>query len=119
MSRRAKIVCTLGPATHTYEAICALVSAGMDVARIGLAHGSLDEAIEKFRRVRRVEQSLKRPIGTMIDLPGPKVRAGHMPDGGLVVEEGQVIRLAPGYDASTTELLHADPEGLVLYPIQN
>ena len=114
MARRTKIIATIGPASDSEAMIRTLVEAGMDVARIGLAHGSLDEAIEKFRRVRRVEQSLKRPIGTMIDLPGPKVRAGHMPEGGLVVEEGQVIRLAPGHEGSTKELLHVDHEGLLV-----
>ncbi|MBX3287281.1 MAG: pyruvate kinase, partial [Actinobacteria bacterium] len=114
MARRTKIIATIGPASDSEAMIRTLAEAGMDVARIGLAHGSLDEAIEKFRRVRRVERALKRPIGTMIDLPGPKVRAGHMPEGGLDVEEGQVIRLAPGNEGSTAELLHVDHEGLLV-----
>ena len=70
MARRTKIIATIGPASDSEAMIRTLAEAGMDVARIGLAHGSLDEAIEKFRRVRRVERALKRPIGTMIDLPG-------------------------------------------------
>jgi pyruvate kinase len=90
-----------------------LAEAGMDVARIGLAHGSLDEAIEKFRRVRRVEASLGRPIGVMIDLPGPKVRAGHMPEEGLPVDQGDIIHLTPGNEGSTAKMIQVDHEGLL------
>ncbi len=114
MARRTKIIATIGPASDSEAMIKDLAEAGMDVARIGLAHGSLDEAIEKFRRVRRVEASLGRPIGTMIDLPGPKVRAGHMPEGGLVVEQGQDIRLVPGFGKATAEVINVEHEGLLV-----
>jgi len=90
-----------------------LAEAGMDVARIGLAHGSLDEAIEKFRRVRRVAEELGRPIGTLVDLPGPKVRAGHMPEEGLQVDQGEIIRLVPGVEPSTAAMIQVDHEGLL------
>ncbi|HEX2575398.1 MAG TPA: pyruvate kinase [Aquihabitans sp.] len=113
MARRTKIIATIGPASDSEAMIKDLAEAGMDVARIGLAHGSLDEAIEKFRRVRRVEASLGRPIGTMIDLPGPKVRAGTMPDGGLNVNQGEVIHLTPGNEPSTSSMINVDHEGLL------
>src|SRR6478672_6263075 len=113
MARRTKIIATIGPASDSEAMIKDLAEAGMDVARIGLAHGSLDEAIEKFRRVRRVEASLGRPIGVMVDLPGPKVRAGHMPDEGLPVAEGDNIKLSPGSDGSTRAMIHVDHEGLL------
>ncbi len=114
MARRTKIIATIGPASDSEAMIKDLAEAGMDVARIGLAHGSIDEAIEKFRRVRRVEASLGRPIGTMIDLPGPKVRAGAMPEGGLVVAQGEVIHLTPGNEASSAKMIHVDHEGLLV-----
>jgi pyruvate kinase len=114
MARRTKIIATIGPASDSEATIKDLAEAGMDVARIGLAHGSLDEAIEKFRRVRRVEAALGRPIGTLVDLPGPKVRAGHMPDAGLPVQEGQIVHLAPGTEPSTAEMIHVDHEGLLV-----
>ena len=113
MARRTKIIATIGPASDSEAMIKDLAEAGMDVARIGLAHGSLDEAIEKFRRVRRVEASLGRPIGVMVDLPGPKVRAGHMPDDGLPVNQGDIIHLSPGGGASTAEMIQVDHDGLL------
>ena len=114
MARRTKIIATIGPASDSEAMIKDLAEAGMDVARIGLAHGSLDEAIEKFRRVRRVEAFLGRPIGTMIDLPGPKVRAGAMPEDGLLVEQEQIIRLTPGSEPSTVQMIPVDHEGLLV-----
>jgi pyruvate kinase len=114
MARRTKIIATIGPASDSEAMIKDLAEAGMDVARIGLAHGSLDEAIEKFRRVRRVEAALGRPLGVMIDLPGPKVRTGHMPDEGLPVTEGEMIHLSPGNAPSTAKMIHVDHEGLLV-----
>ncbi|CAN5853243.1 pyruvate kinase [soil metagenome] len=114
MARRTKIIATIGPASDSEASIKDLAEAGMDVARIGLAHGSLDEGIEKFRRVRRVEAALGRPIGALVDLPGPKVRAGTMPDEGLPVHEGQIVHLAPGTEGSSAEMIHVDHEGLLV-----
>jgi pyruvate kinase len=113
MARRTKIIATIGPASDSEAMIKDLAEAGMDVARIGLAHGSLDEAIEKFRRVRRVEVALGRPIGVMVDLPGPKVRAGTMPESGLPVAEGDTIDLVVGAEGSTREVIPVDHEGLL------
>lgn len=113
MARRTKIIATIGPASDSEAMIKDLAEAGMDVARIGLAHGTLDEAIEKFRRVRRVAEELGRPIGTLVDLPGPKVRAGGMPEEGLVLTQGETVRLAPGHDGSTATMIQVDHEGLL------
>ena len=113
MARRTKIIATIGPASDSEAMIKDLAEAGMDVARIGLAHGSLDESIEKFRRVRRVEAALGRPIGVLVDLPGPKVRAGHMPEAGLHLSEDDCIDLVPGNDASTVKVIQVDHEGLL------
>lgn len=114
MARRTKIIATIGPASDSEAMIKDLAEAGMDVARIGLAHGSLDEAIEKFRRVRRVEASLGRSIGTLVDLPGPKVRAGSMPEGGLVVAESEMVRLVTGSEDCRKGVIPVDHEGLLV-----
>src|SRR5215467_9884370 len=52
MSRRAKIVCTLGPATSSQEQITALIGAGLDVARLNMSHGHQADHLEAYRRVR-------------------------------------------------------------------
>ena len=82
-----------------------MIAAGMDVARIGLAHDGLDTALERYRRIRAAGAALDREVGILVDLPGPKVRAGHFPDEGVLLDEGAVIRMVPGTGASTAEVV--------------
>src|SRR5438552_18740553 len=70
--RRAKIVCTLGPATRTAESVAALIDAGMDVARLNLSHGSHDEHRALSEHVRREPDPAKRPGAVGADRQGPK-----------------------------------------------
>ena len=77
MTRRTKIVATLGPASSDADTIRAMVRAGMDVARISLAHTSLADALDLHALVRAVTADESRPIGTMVDLPGPLIRIGR------------------------------------------
>ena len=79
MSRRAKIVCTLGPATYSAEAIRALVDAGMDVARLNLSHGTHADHEQVYGLVRAASDASGRAVGIMVDLQGPKIRLGRPP----------------------------------------
>ncbi|HEX2550217.1 MAG TPA: pyruvate kinase, partial [Nocardioidaceae bacterium] len=72
--RRAKIVCTLGPATSTPEKIRELVDAGMNMARLNLSHGSYAEHEERYHRVRKASDESGRSVGLLADLQGPKIR---------------------------------------------
>ena len=69
----------------------AMIEAGVDVWRLGLAHGALDEQIATFRRLRAVSEASGRHIGILVDLPGPKVRCKPFPEGGCNVTEDAVI----------------------------
>ncbi|MEU5578001.1 pyruvate kinase [Streptomyces huasconensis] len=86
--RRAKIVCTLGPATHSYDQIKALVEAGMDVARFNLSHGTHAEHEERYQRVRKASEETGRSIGILADLQGPKIRLGRFHEGPVLLERG-------------------------------
>ncbi|WJV49407.1 pyruvate kinase [Streptomyces flavofungini] len=86
--RRAKIVCTLGPATDTYDQIKALVEAGMDVARFNLSHGSYADHEERYQRVRKAADELGRSVGVLADLQGPKIRLGRFHEGPVLLERG-------------------------------
>ena len=81
MQRRAKIVCTLGPATSTPEVIERLVLAGMNVARLNLSHGSYKDHEEQLSRVRKAAEAVGRPVAILIDLQGPKIRLGKFESG--------------------------------------
>ncbi|WP_125264133.1 pyruvate kinase [Streptomyces alboflavus] len=86
--RRAKIVCTLGPATDTYDQIKALVEAGMDVARFNLSHGTYADHEERYQRVRKAADELGRSVGILADLQGPKIRLGRFHEGPVLLERG-------------------------------
>ncbi|MFB9411880.1 pyruvate kinase [Dactylosporangium matsuzakiense] len=81
MTRRAKIVCTLGPATASAERLRGLVDAGMDVARLNFSHGSHEDHASVYNLVREAAIGAGRPVGILADLQGPKIRLGRFADG--------------------------------------
>ena len=102
MAPRTKIVATIGPASESPEVLEGLMQAGMDVARIGLAHGTVADHVERIGRIRAAAAATGRTVGILADLPGPKVRAGAFPDGGVFLLEGEQLALAPGGDDGTS-----------------
>ncbi len=86
--RRAKIVCTLGPATSTPEQVLALVEAGMDIARLNLSHGEYSVHEEIYRAVRAASDTTGRAVGVMVDLQGPKIRTGRFENGPIALAPG-------------------------------
>jgi pyruvate kinase len=87
--RRAKIVCTLGPAVGTPERIKELVAAGMDVARLNMSHGSHEEHERSYRMVRQAADEAGRGVGIFADLTGPKIRLGVFESGPVDLVAGQ------------------------------
>ncbi len=97
MSRRTKIVATIGPASDRPGVLEAMVGAGMNAARLSLAHGSVEEALARLERVRSVTGG-DALVGVLGDLPGPKIRAGAFPDGGVELAAGALLELVSGGD---------------------
>jgi len=77
--RRTKIVCTLGPATATVQAICSLADAGMNVARLNFSHGTHADHAERVRMIRAAASELGVPLAILGDLQGPRIRIGDLP----------------------------------------
>lgn len=113
MHRRTKIVATIGPASEDEATLRELMRAGMDVARIGLAHGTLDDGLARFHRIRSVAQDEGRRVGILVDLPGPKVRAASFGEDGVDVPSGHTVELRVGTTESTASVIEVDYEGLV------
>ena len=86
--RKTKIICTLGPASSTYDQIKKMALAGMNVARINMSHGLYEEHQEKIDTVKKVRRSLGMPIPIMIDTKGPEIRIGTFVNGQIEVHEG-------------------------------
>jgi pyruvate kinase len=91
VNRRAKIVCTLGPAVDSPEAMRELVAAGMDVARLNFSHGSHAEHEQRYNRVREAAAGGERPVGILADLQGPKIRLGRFIDSSVMWANGEVV----------------------------
>ena len=89
MSRRAKIVCTLGPATSGSGTITELVAAGLDVARLNMSHGDHETHRAAYQAVRAASDVSGRSVGVLVDLQGPKIRLGRFAAGSVTLAVGQ------------------------------
>ncbi|RMH44835.1 MAG: pyruvate kinase [Deltaproteobacteria bacterium] len=91
--RRAKIVCTLGPATSTPERIGELIDAGMDMARLNFSHGDYATHEATLRAVRAEAERRDRAVAVLLDLAGPKIRVGRFANGAVDLEPGAAFTI--------------------------
>lgn len=110
--RRAKIVCTIGPATDSPEQIQALVDAGMDVARINRSHGSAEQHEQVIRRVRDASELSGRAVAVLVDLQGPKIRLETFADGPQLLTIGDTFTITTRDVPGTKELVGTTFKGL-------
>lgn len=89
--RRTKIVATLGPRSNDKDTIERLFTAGVDVFRLNMSHGTHDEHGNTYQRVCKVADKLKKPISVMADLCGPKIRVGSFHNGRAELIEGEPV----------------------------
>lgn len=93
MERRTKIVCTLGPAVASQDAILRLVQDGMDVARMNFSHGEHSDHEQNYRWVRQATDATGRAVGILADLQGPKIRLGRFIDTKTMWATGEIVRI--------------------------
>ena len=91
--KRAKILATIGPATHSYEKVEQLILAGANGIRLNFSHGSFDERIEQIKWVRDASKKLGKPVAILQDLQGPKIRLGAIKDNRYDVKTGDHLTL--------------------------
>ena len=95
-ARRAKIICTIGPACHSEAAMRDLLRLGMDVARLNFSHGSHEDHARNIERLRRAADKENRTVCILQDLQGPKIRTGrlerHEP---VLLESGSTVIITP------------------------
>ena len=108
--RRTKIVATLGPASESEESIHALVAAGVDVFRLSFAHGDVDTGIARLRRLRTMAPD----VAIMVDIPGPKIRAGSFGSMPVELVVGASIDLVEGFgESSSIERIFVEKQGVL------
>jgi len=110
--RRAKIVCTIGPATESAEQIQALVDAGMDVARLNRSHGDTEVHKRVYDNVRAAAKASGRSVAVLVDLQGPKIRLGRFIEGKHELAEGDVFTITTEDVPGTKELVSTTHKGL-------
>jgi pyruvate kinase len=111
-SRRAKIVCTLGPAADSQERITQLVEAGMDIARLNFSHGDRIDHQQRCRAVREAASGTGRAVGVLADLQGPKIRLGRFAAGPVEWRPGEHVRITVEDMAGTHDRVSTTYKGL-------
>lgn len=84
-----KIVCTIGPASESEEALTKLIKSGMNVARLNFSHGTHSEHKKVISRIRAISKELGIPVSILQDLTGPKIRIGEIEKGSINLESGR------------------------------
>ena len=93
---RTKIIATVGPACRTLEKMAELVDAGVDVFRLNMAHATRDEHAQTLSMIRQTSRELRRPIGVLVDLAGPKIRLGQLAGDAIACDLGAEFRMVRG-----------------------
>ncbi len=96
MTRRTKIVCTIGPASNNPEVIDHLITAGMDVARLNFSHGTHDDHAKAIGLIREASARHRKAVAILGDLCGPKIRVGRLNGPARDIAEGEALALVAG-----------------------
>ena len=113
MNARTKIVATLGPASDPPEVLDAMLLAGVDVVRLNLSHGHLDEHIARLHAVREAAARTGTVVAVLADLPGPKVRAAPFPATGVELAAGALVTMVTNADTSSDVVIGVDYDTLL------
>src|SRR5262249_22772946 len=111
--RKAKIVCTLGPATDRPGVLEAMVAAGMDVARLNFSHGEHKDHEPRLLMARKDAEAPDRPGAVIKDLKGPKIRTGRMKGGRIRLEAGKEVAITTKKLLGTPTRFSTTYEGLI------
>ncbi|MEY3972999.1 MAG: hypothetical protein RJA71_311 [Actinomycetota bacterium] len=110
--RRAKIVCTLGPAVESPEKVRELIAAGMNMARLNLSHGSYEEHQGRLDRVRAAAKEAGKAVAVLVDLQGPKIRLARFENGPHELARGDIFTITTDEVPGTKERVGTTYKGL-------
>jgi pyruvate kinase len=96
LDKKTKIVCTIGPASSSLEVLSGMAAAGMDIARFNFSHGTHESNIALLTTVREAAKKAGVSVEALLDLQGPKLRIGIVPEEGIVLTEGEVVTIQAG-----------------------
>ena len=111
--RRTKIVATIGPASSSPEKLRALITKGLNVARINFSHGKAEDHLKTIRLIRKISRRLKKPVAILGDLCGPKIRVGEFQNGSITLKQGLVVTITTKAVLGTEGLIPSQYKNLV------
>ena len=103
MTKKTKIVCTIGPASEDVDTLVAMMEAGMDVARLNFSHGTQAEHLVRIKNIRKAEAITGRKIGLMLDTKGTEIRTHKMANNEIYLPLGAEVRIAMTETIGTPE----------------
>ena len=103
---------TIGPSSSDPSTLVRLVAAGVDVVRLNLSHGDIGEHLSRLGAVRAAAAEVGRAVAVLADLPGPKIRAGRFPEGGVELPAGSYVRIVTGDQMSDAGTIAIDHPGI-------
>ena len=117
--RKAKIVCTIGPASDHLESLDRLIEQGMNAARLNFSHGTHESHSAAIKTIRQAADQRRAPICIIQDLQGPRIRVGEVPEGGITLTEGTSVRLQTMLARSGGRLGHQSlaASGMIELPV--
>ena len=92
--KKTKIICSIGPASNSFEVMSEMVNNGMDCARINLSHATREDIVKTIDVVRRVRKACGVPVAIMFDTKGPEFRTLKFKDGGVTLQKGDTIKMS-------------------------
>ena len=109
---KTKIICTLGPSTHTKSVITKLIKSGMSIARLNMSHGSLESHESLIQNIRQISSDLDTPIGIMIDIPGTKYRISKLENKEYDLIKGENITITTKKILGNNKIINVEPNGI-------
>ncbi len=113
MNCRTKIICTIGPAVNSYEKICELILAGMNVARLNFSHGTHEEHLAVIESLKKARKNLKVPLAIMMDTSGPEVRVGKLSHACVDFVKGDRLKILFQEIEGSREAISLTPLGIL------
>lgn len=111
--RKTKIICTIGPATSSFDMLKKLAEAGMNVARLNMSHGDHDSHAKVIKAIRTLNKKISHPIAVLLDTQGPEIRTGDVIDE-LHLKQGDTIAVvARGEEDVEASSIHINYEDLI------
>jgi pyruvate kinase len=110
--RRAKIVCTMGPAVESPEKVRELIAAGMNMARLNLSHGGYEEHQSRLNEVRAAAKEAGKPVAILVDLQGPKIRLARFKAGPHDLSRGDILTITTDEVEGTKDRVGTTYKGL-------